>query len=166
MGASRIGGLLGSNRESLDGRDRIGREWGGRRAGRCGAAAGGAQLSDLLAQLTHERARLIGALMLVLDRALERLELGVRVGNVAGEHALLLDAIAGQRLQLGAYALELGAQPLLLVSAGTRVGDLGNKALVALRNLAQLLVALSDGLGQGGCQLLDSGPRPRERAAQ
>ena len=106
----------------------------------------GAQLGELLAQVADERARLVGALVLVLDRALERLQLGVRVREVAGEHAVLLDALAGERLELRAHALELGAQALLLLGLGSRLGELGRQALVALGDLAQLLVALGGGL--------------------
>ena len=84
MGARCIGGLLGADREPLDGRDCIGRE---RRAGRAAggsAAARGAQIAKLLSQLGHECARLVGALMLVLDGALERLQLGVGVRQIPG----------------------------------------------------------------------------------
>jgi hypothetical protein len=104
--------------------------------------------------------------MLVRNRALERLDLRVRVGEVAGEGAVPLDALAGERLQLRAHALELAAQALLLLGLGAGRRQLRRQALVALGYLAQLLLVLAGGLGQRGCKLLDPGLRLLERACQ
>ena len=146
MRARGVGGLLGADGEPLDGRDGIGGErarpsgrWPRRRRRSCAAR----QAPDAA---RPRGARLVGALMLVLDGALERRQLGVRVRQVAGEHTLLLDALAGQRLELRAHALELGAKAFLLLGLGAGLGELGRQALVALGYLAQLLVALGRGL--------------------
>ena len=84
MGAGSVGGLLGAGGEPLDGRDGVRREPGVRGVpGGCGGSSGAPQLGKLLAQLGHKSARLVGALLLVPDRALERLKLGVRVRKAA-----------------------------------------------------------------------------------
>jgi hypothetical protein len=128
-----VGGLLGERGQPLDRRDGIVGE-------SCAAALAGGphrgparpQLSQLMAQLAYERACLVGARVLVLDGALERLQLGVRVGQVARVHALLFDACARERLELRANRVELGAQPLLLLGLRACLGQLGRQALVPL----------------------------------
>ena len=79
---------------------------------------------------------------------------------------MLLDALAGERLQLGADALELRAQVLLLLGLRVGRGKLGREALVAHCDLAQPLVALGGGLGEQRRKFLDPGLRLLERAAQ
>jgi hypothetical protein len=131
VAAGGVGGLLGACREALHCRDRVVGERGALClvAGRC---ASGVQPCDLLPQLGQEGTRLVGALVLVTDGALERLELRVRVGEVAGEHSVLLDALAGQRLDLRADRVELGAQELLLLGLRARLGQRSRHALVVL----------------------------------
>src|SRR5918994_2345665 len=127
MVAGRISGLLGARGQALDRLERLAGGLGRGGARRLGARRGsgrrgGAQLGKLVAELCKPGAGLVGALVLVAHRALERLELRVGLGQLAREGALSLDALACDRLELGARAVELDAQ--LLVALGLRLAAL------------------------------------------
>ena len=95
MAARGVGGLLGESGQPLDRRDGLLREpRSAVLAGGCAHATAGLQRCQLVAELPDQRARLVGALVLVLDGALERLELRLRVRQLARVRALLLDARA------------------------------------------------------------------------
>jgi hypothetical protein len=94
VAARGVGCLLGERGQSLDRRDGLPREPPSAvLAGGCHAAAG-LQRCQLVAELPDQRACLVGALVLVLDGTLERLELRLRVRQLARVRALLLDARA------------------------------------------------------------------------
>src|SRR5829696_3614377 len=151
VGAGGVSGLLGEGGQPLDRRHGVLREpCAGARAGGCAAAAAGPQLGQLMPEFTDKGACLVGPLVLILDRALERLQLRVGVGQVPRVSALLLDARACERLELRAERVQLGAQPLLLLGAAARLDQLGRQTLVPLRHLTQLLVALRGGVGKRG----------------
>jgi hypothetical protein len=95
-----VGCLLGERGEPLHGRHGVRRESGsvsGRRS-----ASARPELGKLLAELRDQRARLVGTLALVGDRAHQAVQLRVGLGEVSGEHAVLLDPLARDRLELGA----------------------------------------------------------------
>ena len=154
MAAGCIGGLLGARGQPLDRLERLAGGLGRGGARRFGARRrrgwrGGAQLGELVAELGQARTRLVGALVLVAHRALERLELRVRLGQLARQRALLLDALAGDRLELGARVVELGAQ--LLLALGLRLAALLDLSLV---------------VGEPASELIDLGAHLLERLAQ
>ena len=135
MAAGGIRRLLGARGQALDRLERFAGGLGRGRARRLGARRGsgsgrrsGAQLGELMAELCKPGASLIGALVLVTHRALERFELRVRLGQLAREGALFLDALAGDRLELGARVVELRAQ--LLLTLGLRLAALLTLSLV------------------------------------
>ena len=131
VGPRGVGRLLGKRRQPLDGCHGVGRQRAAT-AARGGCRARGAQLRHLLPQVGEQRARLLGALALVADRADQGVQLGVRVRQVAGEHAVLLDPLAGERLHLDADAIQLQPETLVQLCLGACLGELGGEPLVAI----------------------------------
>ncbi len=120
MRARRVGGLLGLRRQPLDRGDGVGRQ---------GCAAPALPVapvrrscaSSWRSSPSSERDS-SARCALVADRAHQRVQLGVRVGEVAGQHPVLLDPLARERVELGADLVELQAQalPLLRAARGPR----------------------------------------------
>src|SRR5829696_9513012 len=132
------------------------------RAGACrtvGVCAGRRRvhLGQLGAQVAEQLVGLGGALALVGERALERLDLGVRLGEVAVQGAPFLDPLAGQRLQLRARLVELLTQTRVRLAGGSRLGDLRKQLGLALLRLAAPLLALRLALGHGLRELVEAG---------